>query len=53
MKDRDLVSHVDLRSFGQPTRLVWRRRRWVCAALFCGVGSWTELSLPLLAGHLD
>ncbi|MCP3882889.1 MAG: ISL3 family transposase, partial [Sulfitobacter sp.] len=42
LKDRDLVAHVDLPSFGQPTRLVWRKRRWVCPALFCGVGSWTE-----------
>ncbi|MCP3854091.1 MAG: transposase family protein [Actinomycetia bacterium] len=32
----------DLRSFGQPTRLVWRKRRWRCPAVFCAVGSWAE-----------
>ncbi len=30
LKDRDLVSHVDLPSFGQPTRLARPKRRRPC-----------------------
>ncbi|MCP3911744.1 MAG: hypothetical protein GY713_12400 [Actinomycetia bacterium] len=53
LKDRDLVAHVDLPSFGQPTMLVWRKRRWQCPALFCGVGSWTERADEIApAAHL-
>ena len=36
------MSHVDLPSFGQPVRLVWRKRRWSCPAVFCPTRSWTE-----------
>ncbi len=43
LKDRARVSHVDLPAFGQPTRLVWHKRRWCCPASFCAVRSWTEI----------
>jgi len=53
LKDRDRVAHVDLPCFGQPTRLVWRKRRWCCPAGFCAVGSWTEIDPEIAAGaHL-
>ena len=40
LKDRSDVVLVDLPSFGQPTRLVWRKRRWKGC---CGSGSTTEV----------
>ncbi|MCQ3802681.1 MAG: transposase family protein [Acidimicrobiia bacterium] len=34
-----LVRLVDLPAFGRPVRLRWRKRRWVCPDVMCGVGS--------------
>jgi transposase len=42
LKDRDEVRLVDLPSFGRATRLMWRKRRWLCPSAWCRVGSWTE-----------
>lgn len=39
IKDRPVVEFGDLGSFGRPTRLRWRKRRWSCPG---GCGSWTE-----------
>ena len=36
------VGLVDLPAFGRPVRLVWRKRRWRCPAVGCGVASFTE-----------
>ena len=41
VKDRLAVMLVDLPAFGRPVRLVWRKHRWQCPDLICGVGSWT------------
>lgn len=41
-QDRDEVRLVDLPAFGRATRLVWRKRRWLCPSAWCRVGSWTE-----------
>ena len=43
LKDRDEVDHVDLASFGRPSRLRWVKRRWRCLHPECGKGSWTEI----------
>ena len=42
VKDRSRVELVDLPMFGRPVRLVWHKRRWVCADADCAGGSWTE-----------
>jgi len=42
VKDRSRVELVDLPIFGRPVRLVWHKRRWVCADADCTNGSWTE-----------
>lgn len=41
-KDRPCVEVVDLPMFGRPARLVWHKRRFVCADADCAKGSWTE-----------
>ena len=33
---------VDLPAFGRPVRLRWRKRRWTCPSLDCGVRSFIE-----------
>ena len=48
VKDRPTVVLVDLPCFGRSTRLVWRKRRWSCAAAACTTGSWTE-NVPTIA----
>ena len=42
IKDRPTVVLVDLPCFGRPTRLVWRKHRWVCVEGSCPTVSWTE-----------
>jgi transposase len=42
VKDRSRVELVDLPMFGRLARLVWHKRRWVCAGADCSNGSWTE-----------
>lgn len=42
VKDRPVVTLVDLAAFGRPTRLVWHKFRWHCAEETCTGGSWTE-----------
>ncbi len=42
VKDRPVVTPVDLAAFGRPTRLVWHKFRWLCAEETCAGGSWTE-----------
>lgn len=41
VKDRETVELVDLPCFGRPTRLRWRKVRWVCRTEWCEVVSWT------------
>ncbi|HEY5121760.1 MAG TPA: ISL3 family transposase [Acidimicrobiales bacterium] len=42
VKDRPLVTLVDLPVNGRPTNLVWHKRRFHCVELACSMGSWTE-----------
>jgi transposase len=42
VKDRPLVTLVDLPVNGRPTTLVWHKRRFCCAEIECSRGSWTE-----------
>ena len=42
VKDRTRVEFVDLPLQGRPSRLVWRKRRWMCPDGDCNMGSWTE-----------
>jgi hypothetical protein len=35
IKDRPLVSLVDLPAFGRPARLIWHKRRWRCPLRSC------------------
>lgn len=42
VKDRADIVLIDLPSFGRPTRLIWRKRRWRCSDPDCEKGSWTE-----------
>ena len=46
VKDRSRVELVDLPMFGRPVRLVWHKRRWVCADADWPAGSWTEEDAP-------
>lgn len=50
VKDRPVVTLVDLPCFGRPTRLLWRKHRWVCREQQCPMGSWTivdeRIALP-------
>ncbi len=48
VKDRDEVDHADLRCFGRPTVLVWRKIRWACA-IGCGAASFTETAAAIAA----
>jgi len=41
-EDRARVELVDLPLQGRPSRLVWRKRRWMCPDGDCPMGSWTE-----------
>ena len=52
LKDRDRVMLVDLPAFGRAARLVWRKRRWMCSAKACPVGSWTETAPAIAATRL-
>ena len=42
VKDRPVVSLVDLACFGRATRLRWHKFRWRCINDDCSKGSWTE-----------
>lgn len=42
LKDQRSVRLADLPCMGQPTVLVWHKRRWRCPDESCLVGSWTE-----------
>ncbi len=42
VKDRTRVELVDLPLQGRPSRLVWKKRRWMCPDGDCPMGSWTE-----------
>jgi transposase len=52
MKDRRRVELVDLAAFGRPARLVWDKRRWVCPAQDCEIGSFTETAPHITAPRL-
>jgi len=49
VKDRPEVALGDLASFGRPSTLVWRKRRWSCPEGDCPVGSWTETNPEVAA----
>jgi len=42
VKERPIVSYVDLPVYGQPMRLVWRKHRLKCPAVECSQNSWTN-----------
>lgn len=42
VKDRPLVTLVDLPVNGRATTLVWHKRRFHCLEIACATGSWTE-----------
>ena len=44
------VRLVDLPAFGRPVRLRWRKRRWVCPDVMCGVRSFAEQDLSVAPG---
>lgn len=52
VKDRRQVELVDLAAFGRPARLVWHKRRWLCPAEGCEVGSFTESAPHIAAARL-
>lgn len=52
VKDRPVVTLVDLAAFGRPTRLVWHKFLWHCAELTCPGGSWTEDEPSIAAKRL-
>jgi transposase len=53
VKDRPLVTLVDLPINGRPTSLVWHKRRFFCADALCSTRSWTEQdSRVAFARHL-
>ena len=52
IKDRDRVLLTDLPVFGRRARLLWRKRRWMCSAKRCPVGSWTETAPVIAATRL-
>ena len=52
VKDRPVVTLVDLAAFGRPTRLVWHKFRWHCAEPTCPGGSWTEDEPSIAAKRL-
>jgi transposase len=52
IKDRPLVSLVDLPAFGRPARLMWHKRRWRCPLRSCGSLSWTETQPQIGASRL-
>lgn len=49
VKDRDLIELVDLPAFGRPTRLWWRKHRWLCTNPACAMKSWTGEDLRIAA----
>ena len=42
-----LVRLVDLPAFGRPVRLRWRKRRWMCPDVMCGVRSFAEQAVSV------
>jgi transposase len=52
VKDRPVVTLVDLAAFGRPTRLVWHKFRWHRAEPTCPGGSWTEDEPSIAAKRL-
>jgi hypothetical protein len=50
VKDRPVVELADLPCFGRPTRLVWRKRRWLCPNMMRATGSWAE-DVPAIAAR--
>ena len=53
VKDRHLVSLVDLPMSGRPTRVVWHKRRFLCPEEACPKQSWSEVDDRIaLSRHL-
>ena len=42
LKDRPVVTYVDLPCFGEPARVVWRKHRFRCVNPHCVVRSWVH-----------
>lgn len=49
VKDRPVITLVDLPALGRPTRLVWHKRRLCCTDPDCPTGSWTEVDERIAA----
>jgi transposase len=52
VKDRPVITLVDLPAFGRPTRLVWHKRRWRCPDADCPARSFTEVEPRIGAPRL-
>lgn len=53
VKDRYRVELIDLPIYGQPTRLVWHKRRLRCPDPDCPMGSWAERDDSIASSHLS
>ena len=53
VKDRPVLSLVDLPAFGRRSRLVWHKHRWCCPNPVCPVGSWTGEDVRIAAPRLS
>lgn len=52
LKDRRVVTLVDLPCFGKPTTLAWHKARWRCPEQDCPTGSFTEIDERIAAPRL-
>jgi hypothetical protein len=52
LKERPVVTLVDLPVFGRPARLVWHKRRWRCPSPACPLGSFTAEDVRIAAPRL-
>lgn len=51
VKDRPIVRYVDLRVYGTPMKLAWKKHRMRCANEACPRGSWTLQDHRIAATH--
>ena len=51
VKDRPVVTYIDLVVFGSPMRLTWRKHRYRCADPSCRAASWVLRDHRIAAAH--
>lgn len=49
VKERPVVTLVDLPCFGRPARLAWHKHRLSCPEVLCPMGSWTHVDERIAA----